>query len=155
MYPNNQESDRIKEYFLLNRICADAVDEIRWALNWPGKRTGELRKFSFFAREGWHSFRIEFNLPKEYNSKIIGVSISVGPDRNRNIGLDETKAIAEIALLGKIPAGSNDIFNAPIVYDTEMGYTDSRCYFNKDIDGIVEEILRVYDYLSFPSLGKA
>jgi hypothetical protein len=54
----------------------------------------------------------------------------------------------ETRLLGKIPQKS-DIFDAKLIYDENCGYSDV-CRFS-DTDALVEEIIRISNYLSSTS----
>jgi hypothetical protein len=59
----------------------------------------------------------------------------------------------QIALLGKVPENS-DIFHAKIIYDENCGYDHfgSPCFEEGDFEGVVNEIVRIWNYLSSPLL---
>jgi len=53
----------------------------------------------------------------------------------------------ETAILGEIPQNS-DIFHANLINDEICGYFDVCRFYDNDIEGLVEEIVRISNYLS-------
>jgi hypothetical protein len=97
-----------------------------------------------------HTFRIEFIRPEGCVHGIYGLSIAYPPDAMGNRGSkygEGFPSTIETAILGKIPQNS-DIFNAKLIYDENCGYYDVRRFDDDDIEGLVEEIVRISDYLS-------
>ena len=79
------------------------------------------------------------------------MSISYPPDllgnrgRKYNEGFPST---IETALLGIMP--NEDIFNARITYDENCGYENVIYFPENDLDGLIEEVIRISNYLSTP-----
>lgn len=100
--------------------------------------------------EIWN-FRIVFNRPLECVHEIYGMSISYPPDllgnrgRKYNEGFPST---IETALLGIMP--NNDIFKSRIIYDENCGYENVIYFPQNDLDGLIEDVIRISNYLSTP-----
>jgi hypothetical protein len=92
--------------------------------------------FSSKKRDNFN-FRLMFKKPDGCKYSIYGMSFSFVPDTECN----------EIALLGKFTENS-DISKSRIIYDDNCGYSDVRYFEDHDIQGLVNEIIRIWNYLS-------
>jgi len=121
------------------------------------KKRPELEEKVIFP-EGDHSnsagFRLKF-VPPEGGSEhpIGGVSISITPDANGNNPRDGCNPTTyELMLLKSVPSGT-DFFSNTSLRDYEpFGYVQNvwMRFYDLDVDGLVEEILRLSNLLSLP-----
>lgn len=100
--------------------------------------------------EIWN-FRIEFIRPLGCVHEIYGMSISYPSDLLGNRGKKYNEGFPstiETALLGTMP--NNDIFKSLIIYDENCGYENVIYFPRNDLDGLIEHVIRISNYLSTP-----
>jgi hypothetical protein len=101
-----------------------------------------------------NTFRIEFIRPEGCVHGIYGLSISYPYDaignRGSNYGEGFPSTI-ETAILGEIPQNL-DIFHANFINDKNCGYQDVCHFYDNNVDALVEEIIRISNYLLSPLL---
>jgi len=104
-------------------------------------------------RKGY-MFRLRFTRHEGCVSGIYGMVISISPDAYGNRGGCEREypSTIETCLLREIllsDSGYPDIYKADFLYDDDEGYYDVRSF--KNADKLVEEIIRIADFLLPPS----
>lgn len=97
-----------------------------------------------------HTFRVEFIRPERCVCEIYGLSISYPLDAIGNRGSaygEGYPSTIETSILGEIPPNS-DILNANFIYNENCNYQDVCRFYDNNVDALVEEIIRISNYLS-------
>jgi hypothetical protein len=139
-----------KAYSLFVKASSNLFSSLKKRPELEGKVT-----FPEGDRSNSACFRLQFVLPEGGSEHPIGgVSISIPPDANGNNPRDGCNPTTyELMLLKSVPSGTDFFSNASLmnVYDP-FGYDQNGWmrFYDLDVDGLVEEILRLSNCLSLP-----
>lgn len=136
---------------LCNEVSSNLFDSLKKRPELEGKVI-----FPEGDRSNSFCFRLRFVLPEGGTEHPIGgVSISIPPDASGNRPCDGGNPTTyELMLLALVPEGADFFSTASLrsVYDP-FGYDEQwgmRRFYDSDVDGLVEEVLRLSNYLSLP-----
>jgi hypothetical protein len=136
-------------------LCVQASSNLFSSLKKRPELEGKVT-FPEGDRSGSSCFRLRFVLPEGGTEHPIGgVSISIPPNACGNRPCDGGNPTTyELMLLGLVPEGTDFFSTASLrsVYDPfdYDGQSGMRRFYDGDVDGLVEEVLRLCNCLSLP-----